>query len=211
MVKLASKSPPAKPAAVPPIPATSADGQPYSQLKATLRGIEPPIWRRMLVPSRLTLPNFHAALQIAFGWDDSHLHAFRVGKESYQAPDPDSFDSLGGNRDRDETAVRVGDLLTKKGAKLLYVYDFGDDWTVEVTLENILPDLPPMPVSCLAGARSGPPEDSGGIGGYEGLLAAIADPKHPEHEELREWLGEEFNPEEFDLKAINARLKKIKA
>jgi hypothetical protein len=93
---------------------------------------------------------------------------------------------------------------------MLYEYDFGDSWEHEVALEKILEKDPNLktPV-CLDGAMACPPEDCGGIRGYYDYLAALADPKHPEHEEIREWMGEKFDPAKFDLKKINRSLKRL--
>ena len=172
------------------------------QIKVTLKGIRPPIWRRLLVPDSLKLPEFHRVLQYAMGWQNIHLHHFTVGSQGYGIPDfvePD--DTL------NERRYKIGDLLTAEKETLLYEYDFGDGWQHQVVLEKILPfdktiELP----RCLQGRRACPPEDIGGPRSYVEFLAAINDPEHPEHEELLDWVGEEFDPEAFDAIAINQTL-----
>ena len=182
------------------------------QLKITLLDIRPAIWRRLLVPAKLKLPQFHTALQRAFGWTNSHLHAFQIKDDSYEAfyPDDWSEDFVGPGQRYDEKKFRVCDLLHAQGDRLTYEYDFGDSWRHKVVVEKILPGAPGKIVTCLAGARAGPPEDCGSIPGYFELLAAMAKPKHPERQRLLEWLGEPFDPEAFILADINFLLSRIK-
>lgn len=181
------------------------------QLKVTLLDIRPLIWRRLLVPARIKLPQFHTALQRAFGWTNSHLHAFRMDEDSYQAASPGHWpEDLYGSAPRDEKKFRLCDLLHAKDDWLLYEYDFGDSWEHEVLVEKVLPGVRPGLVTCLAGARAGPPEDCGGVPGYENLVEAMADPEHPERQHLLDWLGEPFDPESFNLSGINLILKPIK-
>lgn len=180
------------------------------QLKVTLLDIQPAIWRRLLVPAKIKLPKLHSVLQIAFGWTDSHLHAFRVGDDSYEAYYPDTWEEPGEDGERhDESEFRLCDLLHSKRDRLLYEYDFGDSWQHEIRIEQVVMLLPgenAAAVSCVAGERAAPPEDCGSYPGYYQLVEAMADPKHPARHDLLEWLGGPYNPEAFDLDAINARL-----
>ena len=181
------------------------------QLKVTLLEIRPAIWRRLLVPANIKLPKFHSVLQVAFDWTNSHLHAFRLKDESYEACYPETWeDSLGGIERRDESKFRLCDLLHAKGDRLVYEYDFGDSWQHDVRVEKLLPATGPMPVSCTAGARAAPPEDCGSIPGYYQLIEAMADPKHPERAHLLDWLGESYDPEAFNLAVLESILKKFK-
>ena len=177
-------------------------GQVY-QLKITLKGIRPPIWRRILVPSTMTLPRLHQAIQISMGWTDSHLHQFIVGRTRFGMPDPDYNDGT-----RNEKSVRIQQLMTQEKDTVTYEYDFGDGWEHEIKLEKILPveKGQRLPV-CVAGKRACPPDDCGGVGGYYHILEAIEDPENPEYEEILYWLGESFDPEEFDLQEVNEILK----
>jgi hypothetical protein len=196
MVKLATK-----------IAATHAQ----LQLKVTLREIRPAIWRRLLVPASIKLPKFHTVLQIAFDWTNSHLHAFQIGDQSYEACYPETWeDSLGGIERRDESKFRLCDLLHAKGDRLVYEYDFGDSWQHDVRVEKVLPVNGPTPVACVAGARAAPPEDCGSVPGYYNLVEAMADPQHPERRELLDWLGGPYDPEVFKLAAIDSLLKSLK-
>ena len=171
------------------------------KLKITLRGARPPIWRRVLVPANLTLHDLHTVIQDCMGFYDGHLHEFDIGGERYG--DPSTTDDV-----ENEARVGLASLRRRGIRKLRYTYDFGDDWEHDIAIEGSEPADPALryPV-CTAGKRSGPPEDCGGIWGYEELLTILADPAHPDREERLEWLGvEELDPEEFDLEEINRML-----
>lgn len=176
------------------------------QIKVTLRGTRPPIWRRLLVPAELTLEQLHAALQAAMGWDDSHLHEFRIGSQRFGKPDPNGR-WLGRSVTLSERTTRLSAVMGRVGAKAVYAYDFGDGWQHELAVEKVLVPEPGHPYpTCIDGRCQGPPEDCGGIGGFYHLLEAIRDPKHREHEELSEWLGRDFHPDAFSIEAVNRRL-----
>lgn len=169
------------------------------QLKVTLNGSKPPIWRRLQVSSAIDLPELHDILQIAMGWTDSHLHMFVVGNRQYGIPDPDFEDEA-----VSEQGIRVDTLLKKEKDVLIYEYDFGDGWEHKVVLEKIVDDTAGVSVPrCIAGRRGCPPEDVGGIWGYEEFLTAYIDKTHPEHDEYVEWAGEYFDPERFDPLEVN--------
>jgi hypothetical protein len=172
------------------------------QLHASLFGIEPPVWRRLLVRGSMTLRHLHDILQIAFGWEDCHLHAFRTKDENFMDPDMNP-----GTEAMDEKKAILDQVLLKVKSALIYEYDFGDGWEHNILLEKILPfDVKQKLPICLGGERSGPPEDCGGFSGYEVLLEAIKNPDHPEHEEMLDWVGEDFDPEYFNLNEINKEL-----
>lgn len=176
------------------------------QLKVTLKDSRPPIWRRIQVVSDVSFAKLHQILQIAMGWTDSHLHQFMVGQAYYGIPDP-GFDF----EIEDERKVRFSQIAPGVKKKFIYEYDFGDSWGHQITVEKILQPEPGVryPV-CLAGKRACPPEDCGGVWGYESFLEAIRDPQHPEHDEMLEWVGGEFDSEAFDLNAVNQDLKSIR-
>jgi hypothetical protein len=184
-----------------------------SNPSAALAEIRPSIWRLVHVPNSLRLCCLHDVLQAAMGWTDSHLHQFE--KEGQHWGVPEHYED--GDIDiHDERQTKISDVLKTEGDSLLYVYDLGDDWRHEVVLEKILPtpDTKARPV-CLAGERHCPPEDVGGTSGYEEFLEVIFDPRHEEYEHSVRWAGgrsaltqpaERFQPEEFDLKAVNTTL-----
>lgn len=173
------------------------------QLKVALAGAKPPIWRRFLVDSAMTLAEFHDVLQIVMGWRDSHLHLFTAYGVAYGIPDPE-FDLEGV---RDERKVKLVQLLRHEKDAMVYEYDFGDGWRHKITLEKILPfdAAAPLP-ACIKAKGACPPEDVGGLWGYCALLDSLKDPQHPEYEENREWVGEDFDPDAFDLDEVNAQL-----
>ncbi len=171
------------------------------QLKITLKHIKPPVWRRIEVPADIKLGKLHDVIQIAMGWTDSHLHAFIADKITYGTPDPD----FGGGT-KSERNVRL-DSIVKEGGRLLYEYDFGDGWEHGIKVEKVLDaDAATHYPRCTDGKRACPPEDCGGPYGYEELLTAIGDPDHPEHNNMIEWIGGEFDPEAFELAQINQAL-----
>ncbi len=176
------------------------------QLKVTLLDIEPPIWRRILVPGNTTLPDLHLMLQAAMGWTNSHLHKFTMDGIEYSMPDPDFEDDM-----KDEKRVRLDKVLPRPNTHFVYTYDFGDDWEHDIAVEDIMPPEAGRryPI-CIDGQRACPPEDCGSTPGYEKFLAAIHDPKHEEHAEMLEWVGGSFDPEAFDSDQINQDLQNYK-
>ena len=172
------------------------------QLDVRLAYIEPPIWRRIVVSGQVTLFHLHRMLQVVMGWENYHLHQFIVGTTSYGEPDPEYDDGM-----KDDRRVRLQKIAREKGDSFIYEYDFGDGWRHVITVENIVPETQDMFVPrCLDGARACPPEDCGGIGGYEHLLEALRDRRHPEHKGLRRWVGAHYDPELFSLQAVNSAL-----
>jgi len=171
------------------------------QLRVTLGEIEPLIWRRLVVPGNWHLGQLHLVIQAAFNWWNYHLHEFRIGGLRYgdlEADDngvyPDS------PRLFDEVEVRLLDFGRGRGTVFTYIYDFGDDWHHQVEIEQHV-TLDPLPkvATCTGGARARPPEDVGGVGGYERFLEVMADRDDPEHADMRAWCGGYFDPGWFDL------------
>ena len=177
------------------------------KLRIDLKRTKPPIWRRVLVPPSLPLDRLHDVIQVAMGWFDGHLHMFVKGQQTYALPNPwgDDWTLPGMPATRDERKYRVGQLLKREKDWLRYEYDFGDGWEHRVTLQKILPHDPAvrLPV-CIGGRENCPPEDSGGVWGYYDKLEILKDPDHDEHEEIRDWMGADFDPEEFSVEYVNA-------
>jgi hypothetical protein len=179
------------------------------QIKVTLEYSKPPIWRRIQVAGDVNLRKLHRILQEVMGWSDYHLHQFIVGEAYYGEPHPD-YEGFG-FQIRDEKRVKLGQIVPGEKFKFFYEYDFGDSWGHQLLVEKILPPEPGIQYPrCLKGKRACPPEDVGGVWGYEGFLEAIRDPDHPEHDDMLEWIGGEFDPEAFDLDEINAALERIR-
>ena len=175
------------------------------QVKITLQGSKPPIWRRVLLSEKTTLALLHDIIQHVMGWWDSHLHHFNVGGVYYGIPDYDDY-----YEGRDERQVTLGDVAREVKNSFVYEYDFGDSWEHLVEVEKILPDDPAQQLPfCLTGKRACPPEDVGGIWGYYMMLEALEDADHPDYEMYLEWIDDDFDPDEFDLESINKALRKL--
>ncbi|MGH9001489.1 MAG: plasmid pRiA4b ORF-3 family protein [Acidimicrobiia bacterium] len=171
------------------------------QLKATILGTKPPIWRRVVVPEDTTLARLHDVLQATFGWWDCHLHEFEIDGVRYGMDDGDDW-----NPPKDERRARLRNLV-EADSSFLYWYDFGDDWRHKVVVEKVLPAQAGVTYpACTGGRRACPPEDCGGPWGYQSFLEAISDPVHEEHESMLEWVGGTFDPEAFDPGDLHQRL-----
>ncbi|MDP7024473.1 MAG: plasmid pRiA4b ORF-3 family protein [Kiritimatiellia bacterium] len=178
------------------------------QLRIDIADIRPPIWRRILVMNTTTLAELHTIIQNAMDWDNAHLHSFEIHGLSYgPMEDEDPFDLSGPDSITD---IPLHAVIGREGSTFTYTYDFGDSWKHKIKLEKILPvDKTAIYPRCIKGKRACPPEDCGGPWAYEGLLEALSDPTHPSHRDLTEWLEEDFDPEAFDLTAINTRLARL--
>ena len=179
---------------------------PTCELRIDLDGVQPPIWRTLIVPASIGLDAMHCIIQVAMGWTNSHLHEFRKGKNRYGAL------NAGGDFDReveDEGDFCIAELLQRPRQKLVYMYDFGDGWSHTITLLSIRPEPCPVP-RCLDGKRACPPEDCGGPGGYENLLKIIGNPRRKEHAEMLAWfrsmVPEGHDPEIFPIEEVNEHL-----
>jgi Plasmid pRiA4b ORF-3-like protein len=173
------------------------------QLKLTLTGVMPPIWRRLLVTNQATLKRLHDSIQAVADWEDRHEHEFVIAEKRYGRPAPREVVPV-----ENEALFRLHSLPLAKGAGFSYVYDFGEHWEVEVKVERVLPPDPGTPFALVIdGARAFPLEDSGGVAGYKELLQVLSDSSHPEYEECREWVGQGFDPERFDRAPSNERLR----
>jgi hypothetical protein len=172
-----------------------------AKLKVTLQRIDPPVWRRLLIPANMTLADLHVVIQTVMPWTDDHLHEFNIAGERYGDPDSTS-------RVVSDARITLAGVRNKGVARFEYTYDFGDSWEHLIVIEGTVPRVGGQHYpACIAGERACPPEDCGGVYGYANLLQARADPTHPDHEEMSEWLPENFDPEAFPVAAIDARLK----
>jgi hypothetical protein len=175
----------------------------HYQLKITLQDIDPPVWRRVIVPSELTLFDLHQVIQIVMGWEDCHLHDFTIKRQRYALPSEEEFDDPA-----DESAVRLRDVVRAR-SKFFYQYDFGDSWNHVLIVEKVVDDDAITGPVCTDGERACPPEDSGGPWGYAEKLQALSDPDDEETGELREWMGVDFDPDLFRREAVNQDLKRF--
>lgn len=189
-------------------------------LKATLNYTKPAVWRRLAVPDTLTFWELHFALQIAFGWENSHLFEFSTGRGSPTEFLTGSPPVGPGSGDylpewwRDPRQVTLADILPAPKAKVSYVYDMGDNWEHTLVVEKLEPlPTPPPPARCLAGRRAGPPEDIGGIPGYYGLLDALAEKAAGQRKRLpSEFAGlSKYDPDDAELPIVNQHLANLPA
>jgi hypothetical protein len=175
-------------------------------LHIELKWIEPTIWRRVAVPENITLGRLHTVIQFAMGWEGGHMHEFEIAGKNYGIPDPDGWGPPV-NPETRKTLIKA--LSGKKTFR--YLYDFGDGWDHRIKVEKKLPAVacPQVPY-CIDGANACPPEDIGGGPGYADFLEVMADPNHPEHEDMLEWHGGTFDPTVFEWERVNQWLKEIK-
>ena len=171
------------------------------QIKISLKGSKPPIWRRILISSKTRLPDLHWISQESMGWTDSHLHQFICGNSYLGNPELLEDGDL-----VDYTNIAIDRLLSSEGDKIVYEYDFGDGWEHDVKLEKIIAFEGQILPVCIAGKRACPPEDCGGVWGYYSFVESLIDSKHPAHKENREWIGENFDPDYFSVQDVNDRL-----
>jgi hypothetical protein len=179
------------------------------QFKVTLRHSRPAIWRRFQVPGGITLHRLHLVLQTVMGWDNYHLYRFQVGDIQYGEPDPDN--DFYGLHMKNSRRTKLAKVVPEEGARFVYEYDFGDSWEYDLLVERFLRGTQRMshPV-CIEGKRACPPEDCGGIWGYDHLLEVLRDPANEGHEEMMEWVGGDFDPEAFDLGSVNDELGRMR-
>lgn len=175
------------------------------QLRIAFDDVDPAVWRRLLVPGSVKLAKLHDIFQAAMGWTNSHLHRFEIGAMVFGM----HFDDYSEDQidEKEVTVVRaIGDH-----DRFTYAYDFGDRWEHTVVVESSAQ----MPrglkhAQCLDGENACPPEDCRGPHGYAELLEVLRDASHEDHDHLTEWVGGSFDPEAFDLVAVNVALQQLR-
>ena len=178
------------------------------ELKITLEVVSPPVWRTVSVPSDITLAELHRVIQIVMGWEDYHLHQFRIKGVNYEILEPGQDQEAD---IQDASLATLGELVTKAGESFSYEYDFGDSWTHKITaLKIVPPSAGANRPRCSGGERACPPEDCGGPFAFMEMLDAVADPSGAESEEVLDWLSLDYNPDAFDLPKINRRLNSLR-
>lgn len=182
--------------------------EPVARLRITLQDIEPAIWRRVDVPTAATLAALHGVIQTAMRWQDAHLFEFVAGDRVYG--EPQRLDGMSTRKVHHARSVRLQQLLDRGIDRLLYVYDFGDDWRHDVVVEGVREgdadvDYPAF----VDGARRGPPEDVGGPPGYADFLAVVTRPRHREHKRMLTWYGGPYDPDDIDEPDIRRGLAAI--
>jgi hypothetical protein len=194
----------------------STANAPVFQIKITLNDIDPPIWRRILVSCETKLSQLHDIIQAAMGWQNEHMYLFEIGIVRFTSgDDPENLTELTAV---DARCVQLLHLVRPDHPlrgdfhfAFDYEYDMGDSWKHEVVLEDVLPPDPKRntPV-CTGGERACPPEDVGGVQGYEAFLEAVRNSDDLEHQRYLEWVGGSFDPEAFNIDAINQKLRGLR-
>lgn len=170
------------------------------KLKVTLAGVRPPTWRRLLVPADMTLADLHDAIQASMGWLDGHLHEFDIGFARYG--DRSAIDDVD-----EEADVTLADIIDAGVKRFRYTYDFGDDWLHQIAVEATSPPEEGQRYpACVGGKSACPPEDCGGPVRLAELREIRADPSHPDHADVAEWLAQDYDHASFSVAQADARL-----
>ena len=173
------------------------------QFDARIREIESPeIWRTLLVPANFSFHHFHNILQAAFGWPNTHLYEFSpqgIGS----GPAIGLTNDFTNDIDKNSKRFKLSHYFCRRGEQIIYTYDLGDRWEHLITLENIF-NTPAKRATCLDGGGACPPEDCGGVRGFDNFKKSINDPSQAEHMSIREWAGlkkgQLWNTNEFNKK-----------
>lgn len=174
-------------------------------VRIELPDTDPLIWREVEVATCISLKTLHAIIQAVFRWQDYHLWEFSLGKRRYGPPNNDGW----GPVVADASKISLAHLLGPRRTTIHYLYDFGDSWEHRLTVSRIGAGDPDRSYPrYVGGERNGPPEDCGGIPGFYDKLEAAADPRHPDHVEIKEWLGD-YDPEAIDQASIKNALARI--
>jgi hypothetical protein len=175
------------------------------RMVVTLDEVTPAVWRSLLVQPDIKLAKLHRYLQVAMGWDEMHLFEFRINRRVYGIPDPELRVKM-----YDARRYALNRLIREPAGTFTYHYDFGDNWTHTIRLGGAELAVPRAryPV-CTDGRGPCPPEDCGGVPGYERLLSVLRDPDDPEHEELRTWAAMQHYPRRFSARAATSEMRDI--
>jgi hypothetical protein len=175
------------------------------QFRLSVKDVQPEIWRKLLVSSDVTLEKLHHVLQVLMGWHGRHLYAFVINEKRYSSPIEDD-----GTRHDNLIRTKLSSIFTADTKVITYEYDFRDRWEIELQYEPKEAGLRKTQLAeCIEGSRHGPVEDSGGCRDYMEKSRIYANPQHKRHDEVRNWIGPKFDPEAFDIRQTNEKLKKI--
>jgi len=171
-----------------------------ARLRITLNDVEPQAMRQIEVPLKIRLDRLHEVVQVAMGWTNTHLYEFRAGAAGWGVPDTDGF--YDGPLSAKKATLES--VLDDTGARTIhYIYDFGDDWDHVIRIERIDEATPGTTYPrLLKAAGACPPEDVGGVWGYEEFLEALADPDHEQHDDMVRWAGGTFDPNDAQIDRI---------
>lgn len=196
---------------------TNNKKQKYYQIKVSIKNTHPPVWRRLLIPEGITFHQLNAIIQIAFDWCGYHMYNFEIGSTLYgggiSIEIPYEDNNLDYYEVKSSKSTKI-DKYFREYKKMKYIYDFGDDWEHEITIEKEIEGKIVYPV-CVKAKMASLPEDCGGPWGYEELLGILADKNHEQYEEMREWVENGYfdwhdDREYVDVEYINKRLEDYK-
>jgi hypothetical protein len=175
--------------------------EPVVRIRIELEGTDPQVWRSVDVPLSSTLTALHDIIQVTMRWQGAHMFEFVVGDQVYGEPYPD--DSAWDRKVLQAKSIRLKTLVERGVDRFLYVYDFGDNWRHHIILDSVRQgedhtDYPAF----VGGARRAPPDDVGGISGFEAFLEAVIDPRHEDHDQMLKWSDGSFDPEDIDERDI---------
>jgi len=177
------------------------------ELRVVLYGIKPSVYRTIQIQASATFYHLHMALQEAFGWHDGHLHSFMLDGEEIGMNEFNEFEE---DEVQDEHSIHLSKKLFREKQKFIYLYDFGDNWKHQITVTKFIEAKEgTFYPRCVRGARNTPPEDCGGIWGFEEFKKIMSDKNHPEYEEMKEWYGGEYDSDHFSKEVLNERYKMI--
>ena len=176
------------------------------QLKITLKGTSPPVWRRIWIPADMTFRNLHEAIQYLFGWMDYHLYDFEIAREHVKilCDDGEAFEF-----ERDTVFKDMDTPLhtyLKEKMKLVYTYDYGDNWEHVILVEKQSEEAQSQ-IRLLKWKQDNLAEDAGNVDGYQEIVAKAADETNEEHEKMKNWLEMQHIP--FDEEMVREDLASI--
>ncbi|MDO4927091.1 MAG: plasmid pRiA4b ORF-3 family protein [Turicibacter sp.] len=184
------------------------------QVKIELEGLN--VWRRVVMPAEVSFNALHRVIQYSMGWYNCHLYQFELPGELILVETSEEVEEYSwmnemptyDGRPRLRKTYRLSknvkvDKYVKVGQSIPYVYDMGDYWEHQITVEKMVEDYPYVYPICLEGEGACPPEDCGGVPGYLELLEIIKNPTHEEHEHVIEWLKENEYESSFNLEETN--------
>lgn len=178
-----------------------SDSTKIYEFKISLSGIKPTIYRTILIEENRTFFELHAAIQIAFGWENSHMHIFEIGDDRIGMSEFEDDHTI------EERNIRLFQTGLNEKVKFEYIYDFGDHWLHEIQVTKILEPKKTFYPKCIKGAMNRPPEDCGGIYGFEDFKEIMGNRKHPEFKEMKTWYGGMYDEELFLKDQINEDFK----
>ncbi|NVK21979.1 MAG: plasmid pRiA4b ORF-3 family protein [Kangiellaceae bacterium] len=177
------------------------------QFKIELEHLSIPVWREILIDPQATLEDLHFCIQVVMGWADYHDHEFVIDEQHYGYIEQTGISEPDDNDIHDEAQFLLTDIFKQSEQSIRYTYDLHDHWYHKITfIGEVKNSATDEFAICLSGKNACPPEDAGGVSGYEHLLNVLKTPNHFEHADVKDWFGDSFSPTQFDLEETNNNL-----